>query len=202
MPKTEIPGKQVKDQSVSLTVDVSGLLPINNGGTGQARANAALNALLPSQTGNSNKLLQTDGTNTLWATPASVHVYRQTSTQSISALTYTKVNWNGEDWDTANEFDLTTDRYTATTAGKRLIICSVYWTSAANKLFEIVIYKNSNLFKVSTYNPASNNPLTTSISAIIDMAVNDYIEIYVYQEDSGTLNIGQDKSTTFLCIQK
>lgn len=43
-------------------------LPVSiaNGGTGQTSANAALNALLPSQTGNNGKVLSTDGTNTSW----------------------------------------------------------------------------------------------------------------------------------------
>ena len=49
-----------------LTTGVTGTLPIANGGTGQTTANAALNALLPSQTSNANKYLQTDGTNTSW----------------------------------------------------------------------------------------------------------------------------------------
>jgi len=64
---------------VDLTADVTGTLPVANGGTGgtlpvanggtgQTTANAALNALLPSQTSNNNKFLQTDGTNTSWAT--------------------------------------------------------------------------------------------------------------------------------------
>jgi hypothetical protein len=47
---------------------ITGTLGIANGGTGQATANAALNALLPSQTGNATKVLTTDGTNTSWAT--------------------------------------------------------------------------------------------------------------------------------------
>ena len=41
-------------------------LPIANGGTGQTTANAALNALLPSQTGNSGEFLTTDGTDASW----------------------------------------------------------------------------------------------------------------------------------------
>lgn len=53
--------------NVSLTTGVTGTLPIANGGTGQTSANAALNALLPSQTSNSGKLLTTDGTNSSWA---------------------------------------------------------------------------------------------------------------------------------------
>lgn len=55
---------------VDLTTQVSGTLPIANGGTGQTTANAAFNALAPSQTSNSGKYLTTDGTNTSWATVA------------------------------------------------------------------------------------------------------------------------------------
>lgn len=48
--------------------NVTGTVAIANGGTGQTTANAALNAFLPSQTGNSGKYLTTDGTNSSWAT--------------------------------------------------------------------------------------------------------------------------------------
>lgn len=55
-----------ENNTVSLTIGVNGTLPIANGGTGQTTANAALNALLPLQTGNASKYLQTDGTNATW----------------------------------------------------------------------------------------------------------------------------------------
>lgn len=42
-------------------------IPIANGGTGATTANAALNALLPSQTGNSGEFLTTDGSNASWS---------------------------------------------------------------------------------------------------------------------------------------
>jgi len=48
--------------------NLTGTLAIANGGTGQITANAALNALLPVQTSNANKYLQTDGTNSSWDT--------------------------------------------------------------------------------------------------------------------------------------
>lgn len=51
---------------VSLSTDVTGTLPINKGGTGQTTANAALNALLPSQSGNASKILKTDGIDSSW----------------------------------------------------------------------------------------------------------------------------------------
>jgi len=47
--------------------ELTGTIPVINGGTGQATANAAFNALAPSQTGNSGKYLTTDGTDTSWA---------------------------------------------------------------------------------------------------------------------------------------
>ncbi len=52
--------------SIDLTADVTGILPIANGGTNASTANNALNNLLPDQTGNSGKVLSTDGTNTSW----------------------------------------------------------------------------------------------------------------------------------------
>jgi hypothetical protein len=55
---------------VGLTTHVTGTLPIANGGTGATSASAAINALLPSQTGQANKILQTNGTNVSWATVA------------------------------------------------------------------------------------------------------------------------------------
>jgi hypothetical protein len=54
--------------NVSLATQVTGTLPIANGGTGQTTATAAFNALAPSQTSQSGKYLTTDGTNSSWAT--------------------------------------------------------------------------------------------------------------------------------------
>ena len=54
--------------SGTLALTYSGTaLPILNGGTGQTTANAAFNALTPSQTSNSGKFLTTNGTDTSWA---------------------------------------------------------------------------------------------------------------------------------------
>lgn len=52
--------------SVALGSQVSGTLPIANGGTGQTSANSALNALLPSQSGKNGYVLGSDGTDTAW----------------------------------------------------------------------------------------------------------------------------------------
>lgn len=67
-----------------------GQLPIANGGTGQSTANAALNALLPSQTGNSGKALISGGTNATWTYPSSLTI--------ASAATGDMLYYNGTAW--------------------------------------------------------------------------------------------------------
>lgn len=55
-----------------LTTDANGnisstaVLPLEAGGTGQTTAGNALNALLPLQTANTNKYLQTNGVSVQW----------------------------------------------------------------------------------------------------------------------------------------
>ena len=78
---------------VALATDVSGTLPIANGGTGQTTANAALNALLPSQATNNGKYLQTDGTNATWTTVAIPDVLATIAAASLGAIgTYAFMN--------------------------------------------------------------------------------------------------------------
>ena len=48
--------------------DLTGTIPVANGGTGASTADGAVTNLLPSQTGNNGKVLTTDGTNTSWST--------------------------------------------------------------------------------------------------------------------------------------
>ena len=51
-------------------VTLGGVLSIGSGGTGATTAGDAINALLPSQAGNANKYLQTNGSNVSWSTVA------------------------------------------------------------------------------------------------------------------------------------
>ena len=69
---------------------LSGTVPIANGGTGQTTANAALNALLPSQSSQSGKVLSTDGSNTSWiAAGGTGTVTSVTGTAPVSVATGT-----------------------------------------------------------------------------------------------------------------
>jgi hypothetical protein len=66
---TSIPTANLNNP-VSLTSQVSGILPISSGGTGQSTRAAAINALLPSQSGNAGAVLVSNGTNVNWGASA------------------------------------------------------------------------------------------------------------------------------------
>lgn len=69
--------------------NVTGTVAIANGGTGQTTANAGLNALLPTQTGNNGKYLKTDGTNTSWASATATYTAPTVQKFTSGSGTYT-----------------------------------------------------------------------------------------------------------------
>lgn len=63
-----VPGSDVSGNIAGNAANVTGIVPISNGGTGQTTAVNAINALVPLQSGNTGKYLTTDGTSVSWAT--------------------------------------------------------------------------------------------------------------------------------------
>ena len=93
-----------KDFKVKNGLDVSTPIPVSMGGTGQTSTTNTLNSLLPTQDGNQNKFLSTDGTNTTWATLTSSFTAMPSS--SISSNT-TISSFNKYFVDTGTEITLT-----------------------------------------------------------------------------------------------
>ena len=88
------------------SVATENTVPIAKGGTGQTTANAGLNALLPTQTGNSGKVLSTDGTDTSWVTPAGSAVWGAI-TGTLSSQTDLQTALDAKAAKAANLSDLT-----------------------------------------------------------------------------------------------
>jgi len=104
--------------------------------------------------------------------------------QSISSATFTKVQFQTEEFDTANCFDSTTNyRFTPNVAGYYQINAAVNKTSSATEM-QCLIYKNGSVYK------SGNNGSTAygeSNSALVSMnGSTDYIEIYTYFGASGS----------------
>ena len=65
-----IPGADISGNISGNAANVTGTVAVANGGTGATTAAAALTALLPTQTGNSGKVLTTNGSGASWAAAA------------------------------------------------------------------------------------------------------------------------------------
>ena len=72
------------------TVSAGTTLPVANGGTGQTSAENALNALLPLQTGNDNKYLQTNGVSTQWNAVTYIPPTANSTSSNITLASYNR----------------------------------------------------------------------------------------------------------------
>ena len=100
-----------------------GTVPIANGGTGQATANDAFNALAPSQTSASGKYLTTDGTNASWATNPLGTV------TSVAATAGTGISVSGSPITTSGTLNITNtapDQTVVLTAGTGISTTGTY----------------------------------------------------------------------------
>lgn len=111
-------------------ITLAGTLAIANGGTGQITANAALNALLPSQTSNATKYLTTDGTNTSWAPAGSLTLNVVTGTTQTAAAN--------------NHYVLTNVAATTVTLPATPSAGDIIWVTVGNGLTTNVLARNGN----------------------------------------------------------
>lgn len=160
-------GGEITGVSIS---DLSAPLPILDGGTGATTANAALNALLPDQTGNSGKFLKTDGTNTSWEIDTDTGITQLTGDVTAGpgsgsqAATLATVNSN------VGLFGSSTSIPTVTVNAKGLItaasgnaVVAPAGTLTGTTLNSSVI--NSSLTSVGTLtNLTVTNPITGSVT--------------------------------------
>ena len=159
--------------------------------------------------GSTSQVLTVSGGVPAWATPTAVgnftHIYASGSTTSFAASTQTKVLFTTENYDTLGEW--TSNRFTATTAGYYLVNAGVGTDPqalGANTLYDTSIYKNgSQAFRGAVYAVYNvTGRLSARISAVVSLAVNDYIEIYFQQNATTTTTGNADGPQTFVTIDR
>jgi hypothetical protein len=140
-----------------------------------------------------NTLLTSNGSGTLTTnnvggqnTPAFAADQQANVTDHFSDNVWTKVTFNVEQFDTANAFDLSNDRFTVPSgqAGKYFFYMKFRGGNTNNNSLDditIGLYKNGSAYN-NTYNNAyaANYPkqIVLNHSEILDLSVGDYIEVY------------------------
>lgn len=108
-------------------------------------------------------------------------VNKSGTNQTVTAGASTLLTWSSELFDTNNNFDIGTNRFTPTVPGKYLITLNVGFTSAGpGDYVSAQIRKNGSISKQTTIvTTAASQGLQTHVSAIVDMnGSSDYIEGY------------------------
>lgn len=102
----------------------------------------------------------------------------QSSAQAISALTWTKVQFQTKEFDTATAFDNTTNyRFQPTVAGYYQVNGVVNGSAAAQMAASV--YKNGAIFK--TGNNLAASASSACVSALIYLnGTTDYVELWFY----------------------
>jgi len=127
------------------------------------------------------------------------------SSQSIPASTWTKIQYDTEDYDVQNEFDNQTNyRFTVTKSGKYLITGSCQLTGFSDgKVFQLSIYKNGTEYKrgLKLHSGVAYG-VGASFSAVIKCDSGDYIEIFVYHTDTVSRSLSSGRTLCNLSIIK
>jgi hypothetical protein len=136
--------------------------------------------------------------NTFGAGTAPAFSANRSGTQSVATGTFTKVQYNSEEFDTNSNYDPTTNfRFTPTVAGYYQVNAAVSW--GFNNAFSItVIYKNGAQNKWGALTESSLAGTLSTVSALIYLnGTTDYIEAYTYHGGTGSQNIATPLPETY-----
>lgn len=99
---------------------------------------------------------------------------------SLPSMTFTKINFDTEDWDTNSNF--ASSRFTPTVAGYYSLTTSLVTNLPNNSEMELLIYKNGSLWKRVLSSGGTNaNSLALNGTALTYLnGSSDYAEVYMY----------------------
>ena len=122
----------------------------------------------------------------------------QSSAQSITTGTFTKIQFQTEDYDTNSNFDSTTNyRFTPTVAGYYQISGGISFGFSSGQSL-IVIYKNSARFKDGSWGTGGASGTGSVVSSLIYFnGSTDQVELYVLQNTGSTNNLTAQNYGTY-----
>jgi len=114
------------------------------------------------------------------------------ATQTISSGVDTLIQYNTITFDTNNNFNTSTYRFTPTVAGYYQITAACVFAAAATPI-AVKIYKNGSQYTFQSGYGNSTSSSTFACTAILYLnGSTDYLQIYAYQGSGGSLTVGSD----------
>ena len=107
--------------------------------------------------------------------------YPSLDQENIPNNTPTKVILDQELYDINGDFDTVNSRFIAPKDGRYLVTAAILWNcTVADKRHDVHIYKNGAFIRGQVYQTPLIDFLSTSISCILDLDTDDFVELYAY----------------------
>ena len=112
------------------------------------------------------------------------------SAQTVSSGTHTKVEFNSEIFDTANEFDPSTNyRWSPQTTGKYVVSAYLRLQASTDEVW-VQLRKNGSTYLTMADTRPNAEWLTGGVRILNHTSASDYYEVWVYQGSGGNLTSG------------
>ena len=187
--------------SMATTIDAKGDLIVGTGADAFARLAVGTN-------GHTLVADSVEATGLKWAAPASPSVtfagcsLKKSAAQSVSNATWTAITWNQENYDTDAFHDTSTNNTRITIpagkGGKYLIASNLKNVANSSGSRLLKIQKNgADIFYGNWMSAVNGHSTITVASQVIALAVADYIEVNLYQDSGGALDVESGDGSTF-----
>lgn len=111
-----------------------------------------------------------------------------------------KLDFATNDFASGITWDSTNHRFTATTAGYYFAVCQATYPapSVATNYFSAYISKNGSVVSQSQFQiPVGSGNVSVSVSDVVQLNVNDYIEFLSLQDTGGNINVNTGTALTY-----
>ena len=213
---TSLAGARITGNIPGNAAGLTSTLSVGAGGTGATTQPAAINALLPPQSGQGGKVIGTDGSNVSWVTPTiasplaiasggtgattqvgaltnllparSARVYNG-STQTMTTAVWLALAYSAVRWDNSAFWSASfPTRFTAPVAGVYLITGCCQIATNGTGIRAIRALLNGATVLSTNMSPANAASDThVQVATVYSLAAGDYVEIQVYQSSGGNL---------------
>lgn len=118
--------------------------------------------------------------------------------QVLTTTGWQKATFDTEVFDTSNEFDTTTNRFTATKSGFYRVNAALHTNNQSNNQFySIGIRVNGNFYQQTSANHFGNGAVDRAVNCLVQLNIGDYVEVFVENYQTGVEIDGFSGKTIF-----
>ena len=124
--------------------------------------------------------------------------------QSIPNNVNTLVEFDRESWDTQNEFDTSTHKFTADVAGKYLVsfFVNIDDINIGDIMYTYIYVNDAQAWVLWTYAVVNAQNMAMSSATVLDLAIGDTVSLLVKQQEGTAQTLVSGESFAHMVIQK